>query len=184
MVVAIMAILYILQKYVNGVLDNLDFIITCPGTKDGVVKDMSMCLGVSAVYRVSLALAIMHFLILFACSFRNQLSKDINEEAWCCKFILIILATIGLLYVDNSFFITYANIAKIVSGFFLMFQIIMIIDLCYLWGEKWVAIYDDSNGENYCWMVVMIIMSIILYIGTGYLMVKNYGWYTGDNCGS
>lgn len=57
----------------------------------------------------------------------------------------------------------------------------MIIDLCYLWGEKWVAIYDEGNS---CWAIVMVVATIVLYIITGYLMVWNFGWFTGDGCGS
>jgi hypothetical protein len=52
----------------------------------------------------------------------------------------------------------------------------MIIDLCYIWGEKWVAIYDEGNS---CWVIVMIIASIILYITSGYMFYKEYKWFGG-----
>jgi len=53
----------------------------------------------------------------------------------------------------------------------------MIIDLCYIWGEKWRAIYDEGND---CWGVVMIITSIALYIGTGLIMYKNWILFVKD----
>jgi len=57
----------------------------------------------------------------------------------------------------------------------------MIIDLCYIWGEKWVAIYDEGNN---CWVIVMIIVSIFLYCVTIFLFYREYQWFGGDSCGS
>lgn len=119
-----MGILFILQEYVNSILDKLDFLITCPGPSTGgssTGTSLSTCLGVSAIYRFSFALAIMHFIILFACSMRNKMSKAVNEGSWGFKFLALFVLFVLLLYVDNSFFVTYSNIAKVVSGFFLMF---------------------------------------------------------------
>ena len=119
-----MGILYLMQEYVNGVLDKLDFLITCPEPSTGgkaTGTSLSTCLGVSAIYRFSFALAIMHFIILFCCSMRNKMSKAVNEGSWGFKFIALLVMFIILLYVDNSFFVTYSNIAKVSSGFFLMF---------------------------------------------------------------
>ena len=155
--------------------------ITCP---ESAGTDFSTCLGVSAVYRASLALAIMHFIILFCCTMRNRMSKEVNEGSWFCKFLSVGLIFFGLLYVDNSFFVTYSNMAKTVSGFFLIFQIIMIIDLCYIWGERWVAIYDEGNN---CWAIVMVVMSLVLYYLTGWIFYKSISiWFTSNTngCGS
>jgi len=83
----------------------------------------------------------------------------------------------ALLYVDNSFFVTYSTFAAYVGGLFLLFQIIMIIDLFYIWGEKWVKIYDEGNT---CWGVVMIIFSVGLYVATGYLTFKNWTYFVDE----
>ena len=69
----------------------------------------------------------------------------------------------------------------------MLFQIVMIIDLFYIWGEKWRESYF-SNGEedgnvNVCWGIIMIITSIVLYGGCGYFMYKNFMWFSGSNCG-
>jgi len=61
----------------------------------------------------------------------------------------------------------------------------MIIDLFYIWGEKWRNSYDSSgNSGEYCWGIMMIITSLILYGGCGYYMFRNFEWFAGDNCGS
>ena len=65
--IGVMSFLYILQSWVEPVLKWLTFAIECPEEAGG----STTCLGVSAVYRFSLALAIMHTIILFCISFRN-----------------------------------------------------------------------------------------------------------------
>lgn len=62
----------------------------------------------------------------------------------------------------------------------------MIIDIFYIWGEKWRASYF-SNGEedgetNTCWGIMLIITSALLYGGTGYFMYMNFKWFTGSDC--
>ena len=58
----------------------------------------------------------------------------------------------------------------------------MIIDLCYIWGEKWWEIYDEGNE---CFSVIMLVTSLILYAGTGFLTYKNFTWFViGDSCTS
>lgn len=79
------------------------------------------------------------------CSMRNELSRDFNESGWIFKVGAIIGMFIVLLWVPNLYFGYYQTFAKFVSGLFLLFQIIMIIDLCYIWGEKWMEIYEEGN---------------------------------------
>ena len=58
----------------------------------------------------------------------------------------------------------------------------MIIDLCYIWGEKWREIYYEGNE---CFSVIMLVTSLVLYVGTGFLTYKNFAWFViGDSCTS
>ena len=76
------------------------FAISCPDESGGGLT----CLGVSAVYRFSCALAIFHLLILFLVSFKNKLAKEVNEKAWICKVLAVIALFYGLLFIPNSAF--------------------------------------------------------------------------------
>jgi hypothetical protein len=69
----------------------------------------------------------------------------------------------------------------IMSLFFLLFQIIMIIDLCYLWGVRWVQHYDEGNNA---YMYLLIITTIILYAGTIYFIAATYSDFGGCGSGS
>ena len=146
-------------------------------------------LGVSAVYRLSMSLVILHVFALFCCSMRNQFGKDVNEKAWCLKIVGVVGMFVILLQISNDTFEFYSDFAKYVGGFFLLFQIIVIIDLFYLWGEKWRDIYDGEDYQNpenqtketnNCWGVVMFITSIVLYLGVGYFIFKNFQWFASQ----
>jgi len=52
----------------------------------------------------------------------------------------------------------------------------MIIDIFYIWAEKWAHFYDEGNK---CFGVLMIITSLILYAGVGYFSFMNFKWFTG-----
>jgi uncharacterized MnhB-related membrane protein len=50
----------------------------------------------------------------------------------------------------------------------------MLIDVFYLWGEKWVELYD--RGYNFM-AIVLIVTAIALYVCTGVLLTKNFNWF-------
>jgi len=133
------------------------------------------------VYRISLALVIFHvFILLFLCM-RNGCSKVFNEEVWPFKVLFVVVATVGLFFLSNSFFEVYSKVTMGFSFVFLIFQVIMIIDLFYLWGAIWIEKYDEGQG---CYMYLLIISTVVLYAGTLYLTVMSYKWFGGCGIGT
>lgn len=65
-----------------------------------------------------------------------------------------------------------------VSGLYMLFQIIMLIDLFYLWGQSWVQIYDQ--GGEYM-KYILIITALLLYSGAFTLNAYNFIWF--GTCG-
>ena len=70
---------------------------------------------------------------------KNGLSQAWNEEAWVAKIIFIFSTFIGLFFISNHIIVYFAKFAVYLGFLFILFQIIMCIDLCYTWGEKWIA---------------------------------------------
>jgi len=107
-----------MESYLDGVIKFISqWAISCPDESGGGTK----CLGVSAVYRFSAALAILHIIILFFCTFRNKLAKEINEGCWILKILLIVGFWFGLLFIKNEYFKYYVGFAKYIGGLFLLF---------------------------------------------------------------
>lgn len=50
----------------------------------------------------------------------------------------IIVGFYGSLYIPNSFFEYYVDLSSIISGGYMLFQIIIYIDIFYKWAENWV----------------------------------------------
>ena len=149
--------------------------IQCP-----VDQDLT-CLGISSIYRISFALVIFHSFLLLFLFMRNGCSKIFNEEVWPFKILVVICLVGGFFFINNSFFETYSQISMILSLFFLIFQVVMIIDIFYLWGANWIAKYDA--GGNF-WMYVLVSVTVVLYSGTIYWMIRSYNWFGGCGIGS
>lgn len=52
---------------------------------------------------------------------RNEFSKTLNEGLWCFKITYIIAAWFGTLFINNSFFEGYRDVAKVLSIVYLIF---------------------------------------------------------------
>jgi len=57
----------------------------------------------------------------------------------------------------------------------------MIIDICYIWAEKWISYYDEGSS---CWAGVLIATTLGLYFGCIYYSVGLYNWFGGCGMGT
>ena len=133
------------------------------------------CLGVSAIYRTSFCLFVLHMIILLICLSRSSISKSINEDLWLIKIFFFIGILYLSFYIPNPFFELYSDIAKIIAISFILFQIIMMIDLFYLWGEKWINFY---NNNGVIWGYLLIIYAVLLYTSSIVINILCFTWFT------
>ena len=173
MIIAMVFTLIVLY-YASSILEPFTDYIYCSEDTGGQL----VCLGVSSVYRMSFALAIMHFLILLACLSKSEFSKTVNEGCWCLKILLIFAIWILFFFVPNSFFEVYSDFAKFIGALFLLFQIIMLVDLAYMWGENWMLKYE--NNEKF-YAILLILFTVICNVGMVILHVYMFIWYSPDS---
>ena len=90
---------------------------------------------------MSLSLTLFYIFMYIIMSFKNEISRSWNEEAWIAKIVIILSIFVGLLFISNSnnIIIYYVKLAKYIGFIFIIFEIVMLVDLCYTWGEKWIA---------------------------------------------
>ena len=79
------------------------------------------CLGVSAIIRMSLTLAIFHLMILIAILPRNEAVAIFHDGCWGFKTVFVAVVFIITLWIDNWYFGAYVTIARYVSFFFLAY---------------------------------------------------------------
>lgn len=149
------------------------------GCTDAATRDS--CIGLSSVYRMSFSLVVFHLVFFLLCSCRNEVIAKLNEGAWPLKF-LAVLAFFGLTFIiPNGFFRIYGYIAMGGSFLFLVYEMILIIDMAYSWNAAWVGNYNTSqetSGSATCWTIMLIIGTLLATGGgiTVYVfMIKDYG---------
>ncbi len=159
------AIVKIFSKFVN-----------CPTDQD----EMSVCLGLSLITRVSVSLFVLHIILMTLLLTRDSFAKYVNENCLLLKFILIIAMTIVLMFVDNNSLLFYVNFASVFSTIFLLYQSIVLIDFGYSWNDLWMDKY--IKGTTF-YGILLILATCLLSSGTCYLLfatIKNF-WIEG--CG-
>lgn len=87
--------------YIAPVFTWFEYLIECPKASGG----SSYCLGVSAVYRMSIALTIFYLMMLLIMTFKNQISREWNEGVWFPKIVIIFIIFLGLFFVPNNIII-------------------------------------------------------------------------------
>jgi len=75
--------------------------------------------------------------------------------------------------IPNPFFDIYAAIARVVSGVFLLLQIIILIDFAYHWDKKWV---DEKE-----WLWPTAFAAVLMYAGSYTLAAFEFRWFADSS---
>ena len=68
------------------------------------------------------------------------------------------------------------HVARIVGGFFLLLQVVILVDFAHGLNEKWMSVPDESQPR---YKALIVFVSLILLMGSGVVMVLCYLWW-GD----
>lgn len=94
---------------------------------------------------MSFVLATLFFIIMVCMCCRNDFSKVLNEGLWCFKITYVLFLFLGLLFVDNTFFDGYRDVAKILSMVYMIWQAAVMIEIFYIWGFRWFNSYAKGS---------------------------------------
>lgn len=144
---------------------------TCPGNESQ--ESINVCLGVTAVFRMSFSLVVLHFLMFIICLIKSSVTAALNDGAWLLKVIIVIAMFVGSMFIPNDFFKYYGYACMGVSFLFIIFQLISLIGLAYAWNSKLVESYDTTESvcSQRCWGVMMIFLTVLFYGGGLCLMI-------------
>lgn len=154
-----------------------DFGICAQKSSDNSTQET--CLGVYGVYRLSSVFFLVHLAIMLSCFERGSFAKLMNEGCWALKILLIIAMFIGTLWIPNSFYVVYRDIAEGVSFVYLLFQFIFIIDFAYLWASSW---FEKASDGNNFYVVCLYVFTIFFYGSWVALMYFMYSWFWSWSC--
>jgi hypothetical protein len=129
-----------------------------------------ICYGNTFVYRVSFAL-FCFFVFLFltvsdiTCCVDDRSRAKFQAGYFCWKSALLTLLNFGVLWIPNNFFVVYAWICMIISGLFLVVQVMLLVDFSYFWNEEW----GRRSEENSKWQWYLLVICLVTY-GAGIVM--------------
>ncbi|OWM69543.1 hypothetical protein CDL15_Pgr014004 [Punica granatum] len=135
-----------------------------------------------AVLRVSLG----NFLFFSILSFMMvgvKTQKDprdnIHHGGWMMKIICWCLLVIFMFFLPNEIISFYESISKFGSGFFLLIQVVLLLDFVHGWNDKWVG-YDEQF-----WYIALFVVSLVCYVATFAFSGLLFHFFTpsGQDCG-
>ncbi|KAF5203757.1 Serine incorporator [Thalictrum thalictroides] len=136
----------------------------------------------SAVFRVSLA----NFLFFSAFSLVMIGVKDQNDKrdalhhgGWIFKIVIWALLIVLMFFLPNVIITIYEKISMFGSGFFLLLQVIMLLDFTYTWNDAWVE-KDEKK-----WYIALLAVSVGCYIAAFTFSGLLFIWFnpSGEDCG-
>lgn len=137
--------------------------------------------GTQAVLRVSFGnFLFFSFFSLVMIGVKDQ--KDPRDGwhhgGWMLKFIFWFLLIAFAFFLPNEVFPIYGGIARFGSGFFLLIQMVILLDFTYNWNSAWVA-KDDHK-----WYMGLLAVSIACFVGIIIGTVLMFHWFTpsGHDC--
>ena len=145
---------------------------------------VTTCFGLLAVYRLGLALSVFHISIAFIIIVtKSSVSRSlaIHNDYWKAKLSLWIILIIAIFSIPDAVSQFWgAYIAPIGSTMFLMFGLMITIDIAHTWVES--ALNHIEQAESYVWQAGLILTTIICYSLCITLTITMYIVFAREGC--
>lgn len=155
--------------------------------------DGSECISFTSVYRINLALGVLHLILaglLVNVKSTSNPRAVIQNGSWKLKiFVWLGLIAVNFLLIPDNFFIFYGNnIAIIFSTIFLGIGLVLLVDFAHAWAEKCLEKIEmeELTGEGEYnagfWKKLLVGGTLTMYISSIILTVIMYWFFAGSGC--
>jgi len=144
-------------RYSNGL--RLNYIVNID-----VCIDPNKCYGVGAVYRVTFGaflFFIFHALLLTS---RSCVKRGADTGFWILKLLLLAGLVVVSFVLPPAVFDVYFWVAMVVAGFFIIVQIIILIDFAYSWNDDWLKEEKDWKAAILTCATLGYILSLVAMV--------------------
>ncbi|XP_035517880.1 serine incorporator 1 [Morone saxatilis] len=144
-----------------------------------------MFVGYKAVYRVCFGMS-MWFLGFSILMINIKNSRDpraaIHNGFWFFKFSALVAVTVGAFYIpDGPFNYTWFIIGSGGAFFFILIQLVLLVDFAHSWNESWLDKMETGNSRG--WYAALLGVTILNYILSFTAVVLFFVFYTKpDGC--
>lgn len=159
----------------------------------GCGPDGKQCISFSSVYRINLALGLLHLILAaLLVNVRSTLNPRavIQNGCWKIKiFTWIAFIFINFVLIPDSFFVFYGNhIAIIFSTLFLGIGLVLLVDFAHAWAEKClekIELEELTGEDEYnagLWKKLLIGGTLGMYVASIVLTIVMYVFFAMRGC--
>ncbi|KAJ8259058.1 hypothetical protein COCON_G00180700 [Conger conger] len=148
----------------------------------GVHMDINcdIFVGYKAVYRVCFGMSLCFlFFALLTINVKN--SRDpraaVHNGFWFFKIAAMIAVTVGAFYIpEGSFTHTWFVVGSGGAFFFILIQLVLLVDFAHSWNEAWVD--NMEKGNSRAWYAALLSMTGLCYVMSLVAIILFYVFYT------
>lgn len=144
-----------------------------------------MFVGYKAVYRICFGMS-MWFLGFAILMINIKNSRDsraaIHNGFWFFKLAALVAITVGAFYIpDEPFTYTWFIVGSGGAFFFILIQLVLLVDFAHSWNESWVEKMETGNSRG--WYAALLAITILNYVLSFAAVVLCFLFYTKpDKC--
>lgn len=141
--------------------------------------------GRLGVYRVMFA-ACIFFMFIGVCMLCVSSSRDprsaLQNGLWGIKILLLAGLMVAAFFIENHVFSGWSYFALVGAFFFMIVQLILLVDFAHSWSESWVGKAEEgSKCHSFGLILASVVMYLVSFIGT-VLMFVYYTNTSGESC--
>lgn len=141
-----------------------------------------VCAGQTGVYRAAGSA----FLFFILSAITAYCKPTFNREAWVAKYTLFIFLVVGTLFIPNApvFLPIFVNIFRVGAVLYIIFNQLIILDICFNVNESWVekadqADIDEGLGAGRKWLGALLALCALLYVVCFVAIGLMYAYFGG-----
>ncbi|KAK3016188.1 hypothetical protein RJ639_007028 [Escallonia herrerae] len=117
-------------------------------------------------------------LIMIGVKDQNDKRDSLHHGGWIAKMVICVLLVILMFFLPNVVITIYETLSKFGAGFFLLVQVIILLDATHSWNDAWVA----KDEQKY---VALLVVSITCYLAAFAFSGIQFIWFnpSGHDCG-
>ncbi|NXR09626.1 SERC3 protein, partial [Semnornis frantzii] len=151
---------------------------------DGFVS-CDVFVGYRAVYRISFAMAVFFFLfslLMIAVKTSSDPRAAVHNGFWFFKIAAIVALMVGAFYIpEGPFTRAWFVIGLFGAAFFILIQLVLLVDFAHSWNESWVGRMEEGNAK--CWYAALLSCTGLFYALSLVFLVLFCVFYTKpDGC--
>lgn len=175
--------LFLVTGFILGILlqnDVVEWIVKWSINKNGDCSS-NECIGIQGAYRVSFALFLfflVHYLISHSCNCCMSAEQRVSfnrPKMILLRVVVLVVLLLVTFVVPNPFFTYYAWFALVVSCFYLIGQLILLLHFAYQWNDNW------RNREENKYTYGLLVCTLAMFVGGLTLLGYLFKWFGNDS---